>query len=60
MAGDRQGPLGERPPGTPVPGTPGGYRGAPPRGVDVKPLAEAGPGPGSRALRDPGTGLGPF
>jgi len=49
------------PPGSPDPGTPGRYRGAPARGVDVKPPSRAPPGPGlrdPRALESPPPGAG--
>jgi len=41
-------------PGTPDHGPPAGYRGAPARGVDVKPLA---PGPWDRSRGSPGAGF---
>jgi len=55
--GEVRGPPGG--PGRPqVPGDPGGNRGAPPRGVDVKPLLRRCPGPrsGTPGPRDPGSG----
>jgi len=42
------GSPGEASRGPQVPETPGGYRGAPPRGVDVKPPPRRCPGPGNR------------
>jgi len=39
----------------PGPRAPARYRGAPARGVDVKPPSAGLPGPGSGTLRDPGT-----
>jgi len=41
-------------------GTPAGYRGAPARGVDVKPPLARGPGDGSRGSRSPLAGQGPW
>jgi len=49
----------ETPPGPRDPGTPARNRGAPARGVDVKPPSAGLPGPGSGALRDPGVRKGP-
>jgi len=52
------GTPGDQVPGDP-PGTAPGNRGAPARGVDVKPPSAGGPGPGPGTSPGPGRGLGP-